>query len=357
MVQRLKPESFDGEVKGKPVGLYLLKNKNGMEAAICNWGARICQILAPDREGRLDDVVFGYDTLEKTLAGLPEMGALIGRVANRIAQARFDLNGRSYRLEANDGPHCLHSGPAGCMRSVFDVDRADGRSLKMSLELPDGMDGFPGNCMLSAVYELNDENELTMTLEAVTDAPTLVNFCNHAYFNLSGTAHSESDILEHRLQLNADRYTLTDETLVPTGEIAPVAGTPLDFTQPHAIGERIDENHEQLRRGRGYDHNFILNKAPEEKSTSPVFAARLSEPRSGRALEVWTTEPGIQLYTGNFLHDGCIGKNERVMFRRSSLCLETQHFPDAIHHPNFPGIVLNPGERYASTTKFRFGTK
>jgi aldose 1-epimerase len=357
-MERLKRENYLAKVDGKPVDLYVLQNAKGMEVSVCNWGARVVQLLAPDRNGRLDDVVLGYDTLTEAMAGLPEMGAVIGRVANRIADARFELAGRTYTLAANDGCHNLHSGPVGCMKSVFDVTRADSRSLSLALLLPDGMDGFPGNCALSAVYTLSDENELTIDYDAVTDATTIVNFCNHAYFNLAGT-EKETDILGHNLQLNARFYTLDNRELIPTGEIAPVAGTPFDFTTAHTIGERIGDRHEQLEFGRGYDHNFVLDKEGGSAS-SPAFAARLSESASGRVMEVWTTEPGIQLYTGNFLQSNgmqakYVGKGGRVMLYRGALCLETQHFPDAIHHPDFPDTVLNPGERYRSTTVFKFG--
>jgi aldose 1-epimerase len=286
---------------------------------------------------------------------MPEMGATIGRVANRIANARFELEGHTYELAANDGPHNLHSGPVGCMNRVFDVVRSDERSVSLEILLPDGADGFPGNCSLTVVYSVNDDNGLEIKTEAVTDAKTIVNVCNHAYFNLGGAG--APDILGHFLELNAAHYTPSDDTLIPTGEIAPVADTPFDFTTPRAIGERIGFDHEQLRAGRGYDHNFVLTKP--EGSGSMSFAARLCEPVTGRVMEVWTTEPGIQLYSGNFLQSGgtqgkYVGKGGRVMRYRGALCLETQHFPDSVHHPNFPGIVLDKGERYASTTIYRF---
>jgi aldose 1-epimerase len=249
------------------------------------------------------------------------------------------------------------------MNRVFDAVRADGRSLALSLFLADGMDGFPGGCALSTVYTLNDENELIIDYEAAADAATIVNFCNHADFNLAGTAE-DADILGHRLQLNARSYTPVDRELIPTGEIAAVAGTPFDFTTPRALGERIGGDHQQLAFGHGYDHNFVLDKGdsldpspPGPSLSGPAFAARLSEPVSGRVMEVWTTEPGIQLYTGNFLRGaqaGHIGKGGRPMLHRGALCLETQHFPDAIHHPGFPVTILNPGERYRSTTVFKF---
>jgi aldose 1-epimerase len=357
-MERLKRENYKGELDGKPVDLYILKNARGMEAAICNWGARVCQILVPDKNGHLDDVVLGYDTLAEARAGLPEMGAVVGRVANRIAGAEFELAGRTYKLFANDGRNNLHSGPVGCMMSVFDRVRSDDRSIELSLLLPNGMDGFPGNCALSAVYALNDDNEFSIVLAAVTDAVTIVNFSTHAYFNLAGTERAGADILEHVLHLNARRYTPVDASLIPTGEIASVAGTPFDFTAPRVIGERIGEDHEQLRFGLGYDHNFVLEK-PE--GISPLtFAARLSEPLSGRFMEIRTTEPAIQFYSGNFLRrDGArskyVGKGGHLMLHRGALCLETQRFPDAIHHPDFPSTILSPGERYRSTTIFKFG--
>lgn len=358
---KVKRENYASNIDGKPVDLYVLKNAKGLEVALCNWGARVVQILAPDRDGQLADIVLGYDTLAEARAGLPEMGAVIGRVANRIAGAQFELAGRTYALAANDGRHNLHSGPIGCMNSVFDVIRADERSLSLSLLLPDGMDGFPGNCTLSVVYTLNDDNELSLDYEAVTDAATIVNFCNHAYFNLAGGG----TILGHRLRLKARHYTPIDRELIPTGDIAAVADTPFDFTNPRIIGERIDDVHPQLELGLGYDHNFVLDEggvawpaSPDRASLVLALAARLSDPVSGRFMEVWTTEPGVQLYTGNFLRgvgSQYTGKRGLPMLYRGALCLETQHFPDAIHHPNFPSTVLNPGERYRSTTVFTFG--
>jgi aldose 1-epimerase len=356
-MQRLKQENYSGEIGGKKVGLWTLRNKHGLEAAICNWGARICQVLAPDKDGKFDDVVLGYDTLSDAMAGMPEMGAMIGLMANRIANARFELGGRTYELAANDGPNSLHSGPVGCMNRVFDVIKSDERSVSLEIKLPDGTDGFPGNCVLTVVYSLKDDNGLEIKTEVATDAQTIVNVCNHAYFNLGG--EKTPDILGHVLELNAAHYTKSDSALIPTGEIAPVAGTPFDFTPPHAIGERIGNDHEQLRAGRGYDHNFVLNKPEGDDSLS--FAVRLLEPGTGRVMEVWTTEPGIQLYTGNFIQsEGMqkkyVGKGGRVMPHRGALCLETQHFPDAVHHSHFPSIVLNAGERYVSTTIYRFLT-
>ena len=356
-MERLKKENYAGVVDGKPVGLYALKNARGMEAAICNWGARVAQILTPDVNGRLDDVIFGYDTLKEAREGMPEMGATVGRVANRIAGAQFELAGRTHKLAANDGPNNLHSGPVGCMRSVFDVAKADERSVRMSILLPDGMDGFPGNCTVSVTYSLSDDNELSIVTEAVTDATTVVNFCNHAYFNLAGSDSGVTDILGHKLELNARHYTPIDETLIPTGAIMPVAGTPFDFTTPRVIGERINGEHEQLKLGLGYDHNFVLEKPERGQLT---LAARLSDPVSGRVMEVRTTEPGIQFYAGNFLQSGgmqpkYVGKGGKTMLHRGALCLETQRFPDSVHRSYFPSMTLDRGEKYVSTTTFRFG--
>jgi len=354
-VEHLKRENYSGEAGGKVIGLWTLRNTHGLEAAICNWGARVCQIITPDKDGKLDDVALGYDTLSEAMAGMPEMGATIGRVVNRIANAQFELGGRTYKLAANDGAHNLHSGPIGCMNRVFDVTGFNGDSVSLEIQLPDGADGFPGNCVITVVYSLKDDNGLEIKTEAVTDEQTLINISNHTYFNLGGAG--AQDILGHVLELNAAHYTLSSDTLTTTGEIAPVAGTPFDFTAPRVIGDRIDDDHEQLRVGRGYDHNFVLNKPEGDSSLS--FAARLCEPIAGRVMEVWTTEPGVQLYTGNFLQSGgmkgkYVGKCGRVMPHRGALCLETQHFPDAVHHANFPSIVLEKGERYSSTTIYRF---
>lgn len=347
--KRLKREDFTGEIDGGPVDLYTLKD-TGMEVRVCNWGARIMQILVPDRSGVLGDVVRGYGSLEEARSGCPEMGALVGRCANRIAGASFELDGRVVHLDANDGPNHLHGGWGGAMRALFTAVQPDAATLDLAHTFKDGTDGYPGNCTLRVRYALEEGGALKITFDAVTDAPTIVNFSSHAYFNLEGAG--ASDILDHRLEVFADAYTPVDACLIPTGEIAPVAGTPFDFTRPRRIGERIGAVDTQLCRGKGYDHNFVLRPAP----CGERLAARLLDPVSGRSLEVSTTEPGMQLYTGNFLRPEYRGKGCPLSYR-SALCLETQHFPDAVHHPHFPSVVLRPGERFISRTTYRFGVE
>ncbi len=349
----LQREDFASTVDGKRVDLYVLRNANGLEAVLCNYGARLVQLFAPDRDGRMGDVVFGYDSLASTRAGQTEMGATIGRCANRIAGGRFELDGREYRLDPNDGPNHLHGGFGGAQRAVFDAIQPDAQTVHFTLCFRDGEDGYPGNCMLRVTFTLTDGDALKITYDAVTDRATVVNFSNHAYFNLS-----ETDSIEgHVLQMKASRYTPVDATLIPTGELAPVSGTPFDFRTPCTIGKRIEDDDGQLRFGRGYDHNFVLDRPAGLPPLTPTPAALLSDPRTGRVMEVRTTEPGIQLYTGNFLDATGVGKGGRPMPFRSALCLETQHFPDSINHPGFPSVILRPGQWFSSTTTFRFGVE
>jgi aldose 1-epimerase len=336
---------------GTPVSLYTLKNANGIEVRITNFGGIITGVDAPDREGRFDDVVLGYDTLTPYIEhkGTPYFGALIGRYGNRIAGGKFPLNGKTYQLPINNDPNSLHGGTVGFDRRVWNAKAEDNR-LELTLESPDGDQGYPGAVKINVVYSLSDDNALTIDYTATTDADTIINLTNHAYFNLTGAGNG--DILSTLLSIDADRFTPIDASLIPNGELRGVEGTPFDFRTPTAIGARIGESDEQLTFGRGYDHNWVLNN----DSGKIARIATAHDPASGRTLEVYTTEPGVQFYSGNFLDGGNIGKGGKPYQHRSGFCLETQHFPDSPNHSSFPSTVLRPGETYRQTTRYRFTT-
>lgn len=339
---------------GTPVEIVTLTNARGVEVRAITYGGIIVSIRVPDRHGRMGDVVLGYDTLDGYVTKNPYFGCITGRYANRIARARFTLDGRTYQLAANDGPNHLHGGVRGFDKVVWRAESVDapGRAgVVFSRTSPDGEEGYPGALDVRVAYTLTDEDVLRVEYEATTDRPTVVNLTQHSYFNLAG--EGSGDALGHVLTIDADRYTPVDATLIPTGELAPVDGTPFDFRTPAPIGARIAADHEQIRRGRGYDHNFVLRRAGE----GLVRAARVVEPTTGRTLEVWTTEPGLQFYSGNFLDGSIRGKGGHVYGHRAGFCLETQHFPDSPNQPHFPPTVLRPGERYRSTTEFRFGVE
>ena len=336
---------------GTRVDAFTLKNGHGVEVRIITYGAAIASIKVPDRAGRFDDIVTGFDNLEGYLSRSRFFGAIAGRYANRIANARFTLDGKTYELAANNGKNHLHGGRRGFDKVVWQgtpFERDGNPGVTLTYVSPDGDEGYPGTLTVTVTYTLTASDELTLDYEATTDKATPVNLTNHSYFNLAG--HGHGDILQHRLTIAADRYTPVDETLIPTGELAQVSGTPFDFRQPAAIGARIDADAEQIRRGKGYDHNFVLNGSGLRK------AARLVDPSSGRTLDVATTEPGLQFYSGNNL-DGAAGKNGHTYARRTSLCLETQHFPDSPNHATFPSTILRPGERFRSKTVFTFGVE
>jgi len=347
----LKREAFQSVIDGKNVDLYTLKNKNGMVAKITNYGGKLVQLLVPDKNGQLGDVVLGYDSLEQTIKGQASMGCIVGRYANRIGKGQFSLNGQDYQLTINNGPNHLHGGTKGSRFVVFDAIQLDEKTLQLNYYFKDGEQGYPGNCSLKAVYSLTDDNELKITYDATTDSPTIVNFTNHAFWNLAG--EGQGDILGHELTINAATFTPVDETLITTGEIRSVKGTPLDFSLPQKIGARINDTYEQLKYGPGYDFNWVLNKKGKEMS----FAARVYEPTSGRVMEVYTTEPGLQVYSGNFLTGKApmdIGKGGKPYIYRGAFAMETQHFPDSPNKDNFPTTVLNPGEWFSSTTIMKF---
>jgi aldose 1-epimerase len=324
-----------------------------MQARIITYGGTVVSLTAPDRNGKYADVVLGMDDLAGYMKGTAFFGALIGRYGNRIGHAQFSLDGNLYKLPANDNGNMLHGGPEGFDKRVWSamtVIGADGRTLELTYVSKDGEAGFPGTLTSHVVYTLTAKNELKIDYTATTDKPTVVNLTNHSYFNLAG--QGEGDVLGHEVMINADRFTPVDAGLIPTGELRPVAGTPFDFTKPTAIGARIEANDEQIKFGKGYDHNWVLNKSAEGLTK----AAEVSEPKSGRVMEVWTTEPALQFYTGNFL-DGTLKGKGKTYIRRGALCMETQHYPDSPNKPAFPSTELKPGATYRSTTLYRFSAR
>jgi len=344
-------QPFGSTKDGKSVELFTLRNKNGMEAKITNYGGIVVSLLAPDRNGKMGDVVLGYGTLDEYIADNPYFGALIGRYGNRIGNARFTLEGVEYKLAANDGVNTLHGGVKGFDKVVWEAEEAeakDGAALRLTYVSPDGEEGFPGRLKTEVVYTLTDANELKLDYGAVTDKATVVNLTHHSYFNLAG--EGSGLILDHLLTLDADQFTPVDTGLIPTGELRSVEGTPMDFRKPTRIGERIGVDDEQLKRGRGYDHNWVLNKTTNELT----LVARVEDPSSGRIMEILTTEPAIQFYSGNFLTGKNVGKSGRPYVYRSGFCLETQHYPDSPNKPEFPSTVLDPRDKYTSTTVYRF---
>ncbi len=351
----MKKQPFGKTSDGREADLYTLTNKKGMEVAITNFGGIIVTLKAPDRNGKFDDVVLGYDSLDGYLTNKAFFGALIGRYGNRIAHGKFTLNGKTYTLPKNDGDNTLHGGPEGFNKRLWtakDVSSAKGQALELTYLSADGEEGFPGNLKARVVYTLTDQNELTIAYSATTDKETVVNLTNHSYFNLAG--QGSGDILGHELMIRGDHITAVDDTLIPTGELRPVKGTPFDFTHATAIGARINQDDPQIKVGKGYDHNWALNA---HGARSPVLAAEAYEPNSGRVLQVLTVEPGVQFYSGNFLDGTITGKANKVYKHRYGFCLETQHFPDSPNHPKFPSTTLKPGQTYSTTTVFKFSAR
>jgi aldose 1-epimerase len=350
----LKKESFGKTADGQSVELYTLTNANGIEAKIMTYGGIVVSLRVPDRNDKLDDVVLGFDTLDGYLKAHSNFGAIIGRYGNRIGKARFALNGVEYKLAANNGENHLHGGIRGFDKVVWAAKPAEakgGVGLELTYRSPDGEEGYPGNLSAKVVYTLTNNNELTIDYFATTDKDTVVNLTNHSYFSLAGPGGG--DILSHRVMINADRFTPVDAGLIPTGELRSVKNTPFDFTQLTAIGARINGDDQQLKFGRGYDHTFVLNG----KMGTLRQAVKVLEPTTGRVMEVWTTEPGVQFYTGNFLDGSLTGKGGKVFKQRYGFCLETQHFPDSPNKPDFPSTVLKKGSRYQTTTVYRFSTQ
>lgn len=340
---------------GETVYEFTLSNANQVEVKIITYGATISSIKTPDQRGQAANIVLGFDNLSDYVTSSPFFGCVAGRYANRINQGQFSLDGQTYQLALNDGVHHLHGGLKGLDKRVWEVKREIDEGGLSGVELfyhsPDGEENYPGALDISVSYTLNANNELRIDYRATTDQATIVNLTNHTYFNLAG--EGSGSISQHVLSLNADRFTPGDAALIPTGELAPVAGTPLDFTQPKVIADGIRSNYAQIARGKGYDHNWVLNR-PSFDDHSLIQAAVLTEPESGRRLEVWTTEPGIQFYTGNFLDGSRYGPSGRAYRQGDGLCLETQHFPDSPNHPNFPSTTLRPGEVYQTSTVFKF---
>jgi aldose 1-epimerase len=340
---------------GRSVELFTLTNSHGIEARAMTYGAIITAIRTPDRQGRRDDIVLGFDSLAGYLAGSPFFGAVVGRYANRIANGRFTLDGVTYQLARNNGPNSLHGGQRGFDKVLWKAEpfRTDSTvGVTLWYTSADGEEGYPGTLSVRVSYTLTARDELVVDYDATTDKATPVNLSQHTYWNLHGAGRG--NILDHVLTLDASAFTPVDSTLIPIGKIAPVAGTPFDFRRPAAIGARIDDADEQLRFGRGYDHNWVIDRP---RPGVLVHAAHLADPVSGRALDISTTEPGVQFYAGNFLDGTIKGKGGLAYRHRTGLCLETQHFPDSPNHPNFPSTVLRPGERYQSRTVFAFSQR
>jgi aldose 1-epimerase len=345
---KVNSRRFGVTPSGEAVDLYTLTNSKGMEAAISTYGGVVVSLKVPDRNGTLGDVVLGFDNLEGYVKPGTYFGAIIGRYGNRIANGRFTLDGVAYTLAKNNGENSLHGGRQGFDKRLWTATHSTGQSVELTYLSKDGEEGFPGNLSTTVTYTLTDNNELRIDYSATTDKDTVVNLTNHSYFNLAG--QGEGDVLGHRVTIRADRFTPVNKTLIPTGELRSVEGTPLDFRQPHTIGERIDSADEQLALGGGYDHNFVINRT----ASGLELAATVSEPKTGRVLEVLTTEPGVQFYTANSL--ATTGKGGKVYSRRSAFCLETEHYPDSPNQPDFPSVVLKPGGHYQTTTVYRFST-
>lgn len=347
----LDARNFRTEVDGEPTDLYVLTNKNGMEVCLTNFGARIVSVMVPGKDGELRDVVLGFDSIQDYIKYPTDFGASIGRYANRIQDGKITIDGETIQLPRNNYGHCLHGGMKGWQYKVYDARRIDSSAVVMTLHSPDGDENFPGNVTAKVTFRLEDDNSIHIGYEAETDRKTIINMTNHSYFNLSGDAsHS---ILGDVLYLNADAFTPVDSTFMTTGEIRPVAGTPMDFTTPKTIAADMDMRDEQVKNGNGCDHNWVLNT----KGDMNQVAARLTSPVSGITLEVYTDEPGIQVYSGNFLDGSMKGKRGIAYRQRAAVCLETQHYPDSPNKPGWPSVELAPGEKYTSHCIYKFSVR
>ena len=344
---------FGKILDGTPVEIYTLRNANGMNARIMTYGGIVQSLTVPDKNGSFGDVVLGYDTLDGYLTNSPYFGALIGRYGNRIAKGHFTLDGQTYTLATNNGPNSLHGGIKGFDKVVWTVVRVEntpqGPQLELAYTSPDGEEGYPGTLKVTALYTVTPDNRLRLDYTATTDKDTVVNLTQHSYFNLAG----HGDILGHVIYINADTFTPVDSTLIPRGELEPVAGTPFDFRTPVMIGSRVNADDEQIKFGGGIDHNWVINHSMGELGLD----ARVTEPTTGRVLEVWSTEPGLQFYSGNFLDGTITGKGGQVYPYRGAIAMEPQHYPDSPNHPNFPSVVLKPGEVYHNTIIYKFATQ
>ena len=353
--QRAQQQQFGKTSDGKTAEAYVLRNKNGVEVTVSDFGATLVSFKAPDRNGKLADIVLGYKTAPEYEDGKSYFGGTIGRYGNRIANGQFTLDGKVYQVPKNDGPNSLHGGIKGFNKRYWkgkDISSDNVQSVEFTYLSPDGEEGYPGNLNVKVTYSLNDQNELRISYTATTDKDTVVNLTNHAYFNLAGEGNG--DILGHELMLKADKFTPVGSTLIPTGELKPVKGTPFDFSKSTAIGARINQDDQQLKFGKGYDHNWVLTAG---KQTKPQLAAEVFEPKSGRVLQVQTTESGIQFYSGNFLDGSVTGVSGKAYGHRSGFCLETQHFPDSPNHANFPSTVLKPGQTYHTETIYKVSAR
>jgi aldose 1-epimerase len=351
-VSSVEKAPFGTTPGGESVDIYTLRNDKGAEARIMTYGGIVVSLKMPDKAGIFNDVVLGYDNLDSYVKNSPYFGALIGRYGNRIGGARFTLDGVTYQLATNDGPNMLHGGLKGFDKRVWSAkpgESADGPQLVLHYVSKDGEEGFPGNLDVTATFTLTHDNALRLEYTATTDKDTVVNLTHHGYFNLAGTG----DILSHVVMIPADRFTPVDSTLIPTGVLQPVEGTPFDFRTPAAIGARIGQDNEQLKFGKGYDHNWVINKTMGEMT----LMARVTEPTTGRVMEVWSTEPGLQFYSGNFLDGTITGKGGRVYARRNAFCMEPQHYPDSPNKPEFPTTELKPGQTYHTTIIYKFSTQ
>ena len=344
----LLQSNFRTEVDGKKTDLYILRNKNNMEVCITNFGGRIVSVMVPDKDGQMRDVVLGFDSIQDYISKPSDFGASIGRYANRINQGKFTLDGVEYQLPRNNYGHCLHGGPQGFQYRVYDAVQLNPQELQLTYVAKDGEEGFPGNITCKVLMKLTDDNAIDIQYEAETDKPTIVNMTNHSYFNLDGDAGSNA---EHLLTMDADYYTPVDSTFMTTGEIVPVEDTPMDFRTPMPVGERINDfDFVQLKNGNGYDHNWVLNA----KGDINRRAASLKSQKTGIVLDVYTNEPGVQVYAGNFLDGSLTGKKGITYNQRASVCLETQKYPDTPNKPEWPSAVLRPGEKYMSQCIFKF---
>jgi len=350
----LKREDFQKEIDGKKTDLFILKNKCGNEVALTNYGGALLSIMVPDKNGKHANVVQGHDSIDHVVnSHEPFLSTLIGRYGNRIAGGKFNLDGKEYQLAVNNGPNHLHGGPTGYHARVWDAEQTDAQTVVMNYLSADGEEGFPGNLQMTVTFTFTDENELIIDYKGTTDKKTIVNMTHHGFFSLSGLANPTATVDNNIVTINADWYTPVDEVSIPTGEIAPVEGTPMDFRTPHTVGSRIDEKFQQLIYGVGYDHCYVLNKKEPGELT---FAAKCVEPISGRVMEVYTTEPGVQVYTANW-HNGFEGAHGATFPARSAICFEAQHFPDTPNKGHFPSVVLNPGETYTQRTIYKFGVE
>lgn len=351
-VNTINPNDFKAVIEGDSVNLYTLTNKNGLKADFTNYGQRLIALNVPDKNGKMGDVVLGLSTLDDYMNGPKNnFGAVIGRYGNRIAKGEFSIKNTKYKLAKNNGENHLHGGNIGFESVIWKARQTAANQIEFTRISPDMEEGYPGNLDIKVTYILSDNNELKIIYEATTDKPTIINLTNHSYFNLKG--EGEGDVNGHVMMINASAYTPVDTGLIPIGTIENVDDTPFDFTTPKTIRTDLDSNHAQMVIGGGYDHNFVLNESPKNND-GLVLAARVTESTSGRIMEVYTSEPGVQLYGGNFLNGSSIGKSGKTYMKRNAFCLETQHFPDSPNQQNFPSTLLEPGDKYKSTTVYKF---